>query len=344
MPTYSIIIPVYNTKNFLVKCIESLKKQTYRDFEVILVDDCSTDGSYELCCEVSKEDSRFITLKQPENKRQSAARNLGLEHASGKYVLFIDSDDYVENNLLESISEYMKDYSCDLLTWGMYYDIIKKNGDISITSSPLNAREFKSLKYPSPQDWNDVILNTFFASPCNKLYRTDIIKKNNLKFDEMCVDFEDFIFNIDYCRYVESFTVVTEPFYHYHIPEGQIAPIKRKWGLVNRFEVSRKVYDAVEKFIISQKCESKQLDKLMLYTYKAYNNEIEYSYRTKRWKEFKEDVALLLFDKKYKRMLSFVNKGALKKMILPLKLFLMLKSKNLLALFLWLITKKNISN
>ena len=344
MPTYSIIVPVYNTKVFLPKCMESLRNQTYKDFEVILVDDCSTDGSYELCCKASQEDCRFITIKQPKNKRLSATRNLGLEHAVGKYVLFVDSDDYVENDFLESISKHIKDYNCDLLTWGMYYDVIKNSGEISIMPSPLNSQELILAEDPSYEEWNNIILNTFFASSCNKIYRTDIIRENGLKYDEMCVDFEDLIFNMRYACYVKNFIVLPKSFYHYRIPEGQIAPLKRRWGLVNRFEVSRKVYDAVDDFILSQKCGDKRLDKLMLYAYKAYNNEIEFSYRTKCFEDFKKDTSLLITDEKYYKTLEYVNNGTLKKLVLPLKILLRLRLKNLLALFLGLIMKQNIKN
>lgn len=109
----SIIIPIYNTGHLLYKCLNSIKKQDYHKYEVILVDDGSTDNSYEICKEYARCDSRF-KLYHIKNSGQSIARNYGVTKSSGKYITFIDSDDFIANNYLRKLYNLIKKYSADI--------------------------------------------------------------------------------------------------------------------------------------------------------------------------------------------------------------------------------------
>lgn len=102
MKLITVIIPVYNVKSYLSKCIESVKKQSYKNLEIILVDDGSDDGSFSICKEFSKKDSR-IKLYRTENLGLSHARNVGLDHASGEYIVFVDSDDYIYEDMVKTM-------------------------------------------------------------------------------------------------------------------------------------------------------------------------------------------------------------------------------------------------
>jgi len=343
MPKYSIIVPVYNTEKYLEKCIESLRNQTYTDFEVILVDDCSTDDSYEICKSISERDSRFTVIRKKKNQGQSAARNLGLDNICGEYVLFIDSDDYVETDFLKDIEFCIYNHPCDLITWGLYDDVLKDDGSIVISKSPLNYPKDKFAVNPDEKDLWELWMKTFFASPCNKAYKTEIIKNNHIYFDEICVEFEDLVFNAKYCMHIRSFSVLHEAYYHYLQPEWQISALKRKWSLVEPFKVSQMVYQTLEKYL--KKFGIKDtglLDDIMLYAYKAYSNEIEYAYRTKKWKEFKAVVYKLSGDEKYLKVLGFIHNPKLKKVIQPTKVLIKLKCRYLLALFIWFLEKRTI--
>ena len=110
----SIIVPVYNLENYLCKCIDSILGQTYRDFEVLLVDDGSTDSSLSICLQYAETDSRICVFHK-DNGGASSARNLGLEKARGQYISFIDGDDFIEPDLYERLLE----------------DLLKTNADIS---------------------------------------------------------------------------------------------------------------------------------------------------------------------------------------------------------------------
>lgn len=342
MPKYSIIVPVYNMQELLPKCVDSIKAQTYSDFEVVLVDDCSTDESYKMCCEIAATDKRFKVVRQDKNGGSSVARNTGLGEIQGEYVIFIDSDDYIEEGLLEEIEKKAIPDKYDWVTWGMYYDIKYPDGLIKIEKSSLNAKEDKDVAMPKYEDWRLLCLDTFFASPCNKLYRADIIKNNSITFDPRCVDFEDLIFNLQYAEYVKSFAILKKPFYHYRQLYGQIAPLKRRWAKVKRFEVSDKVYMACKKFIEISDRRNIHLCDIMRYSYKAYMNEIEYEYRRGDKGTFKAEIGKLVSNRCFRAMLKAMKQPELQKLVLPMKILILAKQKYLFSELLWAIKKKEL--
>lgn len=342
MPKYSIIVPVYNMSKLLPKCVESIKAQTYKDYEVVLVDDCSTDESYKMCCDIAAEDAKFRVVRQDKNRGLSATRNLGMKNVTGQYITFVDPDDYIENDLLEEIEAKQKNDIYDLVTWGMYYDVEYPNGEIKIGESDLNSREDKEVKSPDYEDWRHLCIDTFFASTCNKLYRIDVIRNNNLSFDTECVDFEDFIFNSQYAQYVSSFAILKKPFYHYRQLYGQVAPLKRRWANVERFAVSDKVFKACKGFMEYLSGHDIMLYDIMRYAYKAYMNEIEYVYRLGDKKVFKAEIGKLVKNKCFYDTLKGMKQPELKKIIIPMKVLTLFKQENLLAELLWRIELNSI--
>ena len=120
-PTISIIVPVYNTERYLPKCLDSIAAQTFTDFEVLMIDDGSTDGSREVCERYSRSDSRFVTIHQS-NQGVSASRNNGLKQARGNYIAFVDSDDYVHPQMLELLYKAIRQGEYDLVVWNKLYD------------------------------------------------------------------------------------------------------------------------------------------------------------------------------------------------------------------------------
>ena len=113
----SVIIPVYNVEPYLKECLNSIINQTLKDIEIICIDDCSTDNSYQILEEYSKKDNRIIILKNEKNTGgPSTARNKGIDLAKGDYLYFIDSDDYIENNFLEEMYNTAKEYNTDIVS------------------------------------------------------------------------------------------------------------------------------------------------------------------------------------------------------------------------------------
>lgn len=202
---YSIIIPIYNAETYLDECLMSLKNQIYENFEVILVDDGSTDNSCKIYNKYEKEDKRFKVFKK-KNGGVSSARNLGLLKASGKYILFVDSDDYCDNKLLKIIDENI-DNNIDIISFGYY----KKYKNIICDVKP----NFK-------ETINDYQLGFYEGEEIlgylwNKVFLNEIIKFNKIQFNTDIHYSEDLIFVTDYFKYVNKFLVIDDCLYFYRM-------------------------------------------------------------------------------------------------------------------------------
>ena len=147
----SIIVPIYNTEKFLDKCLNSLVNQTYKNIEIILIDDGSTDNSLNICLDYQKKDNRIKVIHQ-ENKGLSGARNRGFEESTGDYIWYIDSDDYIENDSLKVIKPYLDKY--DIIVFN--FNEIRDNRVIKIkdTKEYDNVNQKYMLSYAMA--WNKI--------------------------------------------------------------------------------------------------------------------------------------------------------------------------------------------
>lgn len=196
---YSVIIPIYNREKSIKKCIDSILRQSEKDFELILVDDGSTDNSLKICKDFEKTDNRIIVIHK-ENGGVSSARNAGIDVARGKYVVFVDSDDYVDNNYLEILSS--KD--ADLVISGVIFENTQNKIDL------LN--DFTLLDEMLIIDF----FSQYYALPCwGKKYDRNIIKKNNLRFDTSICYGEDALFCAQYINKCKTMSYIRAFTYHY---------------------------------------------------------------------------------------------------------------------------------
>ncbi len=157
----SIIIPVYNTKKYLERCIESVRNQTYKNLEIILVDDGSTDGTGDLCDEYKKLDSRIVVLHK-ENGGQGTARNLGINVANGEYIAFVDSDDWIEADMYEELHNNLKKYDADISCCN---NGLEKTGDTGVIKC-FNQEEIMREHLNNNKGTGH--------SPCDKLYKSSV--------------------------------------------------------------------------------------------------------------------------------------------------------------------------
>lgn len=206
----SVVIPVYNAEDYIKRCLESIQKQTYENLEIIVVNDGSTDNTQKVVEEMWQRDQR-IRLIQKENDGVSAARNDGVAATTGKYIYFIDSDDYVENDIIEKL-----------------YKAISSQGELSVcgfTTVFMNKEDVPFSLYDSTsiisieqylEKMSQYLYSVYYGSLWNKMYVAGIIKKNNLKFRKDISLAEDFIFNLDYLQYVEKVTMLPECMYYYY--------------------------------------------------------------------------------------------------------------------------------
>lgn len=177
MPIISIIVPIYNVENYLSHCLESIQNQTFKDFECLMIDDGSTDNSYEICKRFAQSDSRFIAIHQ-DNQGVSAARNAGISMARGSYISFIDGDDYIHPQMIQILYHYLsKEPACNfsMINFQTTYDIPPANYDLiqleNLHTRFISRDELFSGLFGSTAPINILL---FYAVHC-KLYRRETI-------------------------------------------------------------------------------------------------------------------------------------------------------------------------
>lgn len=207
----SIIVPIYNTRSYLPKCLDSIINQTYQNLEIILIDDGSTDGSSKIADDYVKKDKRIKVFHQ-KNAGQSAARNTGIKKATGEFVSFIDSDDEIDPTFIENLlNAYTNDVS--LAVCGIHYKRLKNKTAENVYITHLRQRK----KNESKKAYILYLLTTDgrLYSSVNKLYHTNIVK--TLKFDESINFAEDTKFVLDYLEKTSGEPIfVLKPLYIYN--------------------------------------------------------------------------------------------------------------------------------
>lgn len=219
----SVVIPIYNGEKTLEKCVKSVLASLYFNLEVILIDDGSTDNSGSICDSLKKNDSR-ISVFHVNNGGVSKARNIGISIANGKFITFIDCDDYVENNYFSLLYDNIIQNQSDLAVCSIAYisGLIKKfvyapEGSILLSDNSYNNRKkFMEL--------NEKYL---IYGPTNKLYVTYLIKKNGVSFPEGISYGEDLYFNLSYLTYCNLISFSKDPIYFYD--RGNISSLSQKY-------------------------------------------------------------------------------------------------------------------
>lgn len=252
----SVVIPVYNAEKYIMRCLESLQQQTYTEFECILVDDGSIDGSKLLIKKICKEDPRFRYIYQ-ENSGPSASRNRGVKEADGKYLIFIDADDYVEKNYIEELV-YEIGRGEDLVCCG-YVDISKYG---TVLCNDFEKSDF------SREGLVNCILQGTGGVLWGKIFRTSVIKENNIQLDEKLFMCEDMIFVLQYAKYVNRWSVLQKQLYYYNrLNENSISK-KINDEYLNNYEIFfKRLIDElrkleIEKYIIEEWSNKKIADTL----------------------------------------------------------------------------------
>lgn len=214
----SIIIPIYNTKNLLYRCLESIQKQTYTNLEIVMIDDGSTDGSADICKSFCETDSRFKYIYQ-NNAGVSAARNNGLTHASGKYIGFVDSDDWIALDYYEALVSEMDKAGSDLVIAGFQ---IFDGEHLYSKTIPDVERTYTKSEF-AKNIWKYCSGSTLINSNWNKLYRRDKIC-DQFNVDMYCG--EDMRFNMMYLKSADVIATVQTAGYYYFKPATNSGKIK----------------------------------------------------------------------------------------------------------------------
>lgn len=220
MPKVSIVIPVYNVEQYIRDCIESVLSQTYKDYEIILVDDGSPDCCPQICDEYANRYSNIYVIHKS-NGGRSSARNIGVEKATGEFILFVDSDDTIEKNLLEVVVPKAEETKADVTIFGIHTEV-------SIDGVVVEKTEhsYEYALYPDRECVENHFVTMSQKSqwnhPVDKLYRRNIITDNGVisdpKYDGVC---EDTMFLLDLFPFINSICIVEGAFYNYYIRKSQ---------------------------------------------------------------------------------------------------------------------------
>lgn len=210
-PLVSIIIPAYNVEGVIENCIKSVSIQTFNKIEIIIVDDGSCDGTYDVCYRLAEDDKRIKIIRQ-KNKGASAARNRGIQEAVGEFIVFVDADDTIMMNMVELLICKQKKYDADLVQSAIVHITDKKHERIftdTIGHRYKNKDEIKKHFFE--------ILDNGLNSPVGKLYKRSIISNNSILFDEQLEISEDLCFNLHYLEQIESMVYIPDILYKYYL-------------------------------------------------------------------------------------------------------------------------------
>lgn len=270
----SVIIPIYNSEKYLNRCLQSIEKQTYKNIEILLIDDGSTDNSQKICNKYIEKDNRFYYFYE-NNSGVSNARNLGIEKANGKYVVFIDSDDYVDEKFIELMIEKAidKDLVC-----------VSYNQNQKIDRTIVTKEEFLINLFNNRFGYQGYVWN--------KLFTKSIIMENNIRFDSTIFYNEDRLFVFEYTQSIKKdIYFLKELLYYYQLTESSAMNKSYNKKMNTEFFAFEKMKNSIENESI-KKWIDYEIYHRACYCYRKYRNDFY-----KKYIELKNLFALLIKNK-----------------------------------------------
>lgn len=239
-PKISVVVPVYNMEKYVLGCLESIKKQTFKDYEVIIVNDGSTDRSLDICNEFVEKsgDGRFKVVSKT-NGGISDARNFGIANTSSqsKFVTFIDSDDEISEDYLESLMAYN---APDLLVIGRMYRCNPSNH--KNLNGPIKGTAYENIW--KNKNFLKQLKNGLINSCCVKCYSLEIIRNKKIRFESSLP--EDTTFNVEYLKHVSKVILLDRAIYYYYIREGSITTKAKESLYRNYIKIQQELYRRVD--------------------------------------------------------------------------------------------------
>ena len=315
----SIILPTYNSDDVLENAIKSVIEQTYKNWELVIIENGKKGQAEQVVQSFSDKRIIYMYQKQP---NVSNARNIGLENVTGKYVSFIDSDDRYEKDFLQKMIQYLEKNDLQLVTCG--YRKLSDKGKMLIKDNT------SILKTTNIKEYLEITKENYLYNELwNKVYISSIIKENNIKFDVNYELGEDFIFNLDYIKFIEKAGYINEPLYIY--TDGEQG-LKLRYR-TNKFEIEYNLTQYLEKIYIEKKW---NMDYIYNRYARVYYNQIIDIYKENNpatIKEKDEQLKNIVTNPKYKEELNKLQKKVTdRKMKIAIKYFF-LKGKNMSKIF-----------
>ncbi len=325
---YSVIIPAYQCSESIEITVKSVLNSGLNDFEIIIVNDGSTDNTAEICDALAIQYPQIICIHK-ENGGVSSARNCGIEKAQGEYILFMDSDDTYDTNALANAAKLVEKHNTDMLIFGLSFDYYKND---VIYRSDILVYPHEGISEPSQWsgDFSQMFEHNALSSACNKIFKTEIIKENKIHFNKDVFLMEDFLFVLDYLKYTQNIYFLKEAIYHYHQPDDEMRVYTRMNRIDNLNNYLIPFYNSIEnlgtalkeKYWLTFPEGEKVLFALyvMLLSQKAYYADIDTlknlseMLKTSRWADYKTDDIFIcdLKNGKYRKILNRHKKTQLR--------------------------------
>lgn len=220
-PLISVVLPTYNVAQYLQQCLESVAAQTYRNIEVIIIIDGATDGSYEIAQKFCKTDSRFSVYWQ-ENAGSGPARNNGLAHSQGEFVMFVDPDDWIDPELLEKLYEAQQEGDYDLVASTRIKVECDSKGQVKRIIPKHLANETIVGQDAVRHEYLCMLRTGVVSSPTQKLFKLSVIRKNHVEFPPLKRS-QDIVFNYRYYSCIQSLRLISYSGYYYRVMPTQTA-------------------------------------------------------------------------------------------------------------------------
>lgn len=314
MGLVSVVVPVYNSEVFLERCVNSILNQTYNNIEVILINDGSNDSSGEICDLLARQDKRVKVLHQP-NSGVSTARNNGINKAKGKFIQFVDSDDYIEDIMTEILIKEMNK-ELDIVMCGYKRINIDTNGKEIITNSNVYKKSYINKK-EFLEDFGVYFKDMYINFIWNKLYRADIIKDNDIYYDKSIGWGEDLIFNLSYLKYCDKISIIEDLFYNYvNYNDGSITSTFNK----NLYSNQQSMYTNIRKFLIENNSyygknkdiiETRYTNRMISCINNLFHEDADYNTR-----EIRTEINNIMGNEMFFKNLEYLNSSGLQRRII----------------------------
>lgn len=322
MSSISIVIPVYNSEKYLKRCIKSVLKQTYMQFELILVNDGSTDKSLEICNEYKKRDNRIKVINK-QNEGSIKARKAGIESATSDYITFIDSDDWIHSKTLENIDKRIKEDNPEVLVYNMY----KTLGKFKFIKKKFNTLYFDKKDIYEGRDIKDELVvayltgHPFSSGLCGKVYKKKILLDNGKYLKNIKFLGDDLYYNLEIFLKIKKVSMINKPLYYYRTGgyTSKFMPYLFD-DSINGYRIQKKVINQYFKHDIERRYNGISIMllntfKTCLYNiflsdldnYEIQNKILEYTSNNELLEATKNYGAIRYFDKQYLEAINTSN-------------------------------------
>ena len=304
----SIIVPVYKVETYLHRCVDSILAQTYKNIEIILVDDGSPDKCPEICDDYKKIDDRIHVIHK-ENGGLSSARLAGFDQCSGRYILFVDSDDYIESTMVERLAISLENTDSDIAICSYFVELAGESEKVQLPfkKSVIDCREEIENEYIYPLIGHSVVEKALPGFLCIRLFKKSLIQRHFFG-SEREFFLEDHYFDLLYADNVKKISFVNEPLYHYCVNSASLSNCRRE----NKWSMYQNIYRFYQKYISDRGFDVG--DRIDYFLVSALFSSVDNAVMIGNYAKFKSEVKDIISSEYGKRAVAFSEKIHVSKM------------------------------